>query len=198
MFTSALNSTASTSTAWWMLGWNDPLVSTLAPLENVAWLEYIHSLPLFVYFSQFISFWFQLVFVRPLLIFYLHGPRWGNWGMWGGAAPSDMCAYMTTVDAMHWKQHPDVCIHLIRQRFFSFLLLIYATVYLFVLFKLCYWLFCSCFGCCTSVSWWFVYKQNPYYGPTTTVSSFVSANCYSQSPNRTLSTSQLHQTNETK
>lgn len=132
---------------------NDTLVQLLSPIgtTHYSWMERIGEWYLLNYVMTFCSLLFHCLFVRPLAIFYLYGPRYGNWGMWGGVSPSDICAQLTHVDATHWIEHPQICNELIRKRFYSFLLLVYAILYagiilwlLYFVTRVCTWMLWRC------------------------------------------------------
>jgi hypothetical protein len=65
----------------------------------------------------------------PFEYLYLHGPRVGPYGFWQNMPPADVCAEMTGVGAAHWREHPLVCIKVIRDRAQSWTLLFYCAIY---------------------------------------------------------------------
>lgn len=77
--------------------------------------------------------------VRPLAVLYLHGPILRGFGMWGGAAPADICAQLTGVRSDHWLRHEDECLAHIRQHFDAIVVTLWFALCLFVGFKLVAW-----------------------------------------------------------
>ena len=67
---------------------------------------------------------------RPLATVYLKGPRWA--GCWAGRDPTDICAALTNVDAMHWRQESAECARVIFREFESWQVLLNTVMYIFV------------------------------------------------------------------
>ena len=57
---------------------------------------------------------------RPLRRLYLQGPSFFGVGFWGGAAPPDVCAQLSTVPAAFWAEHPGECEDVVTQHLQSF------------------------------------------------------------------------------
>jgi len=60
--------------------------------------------------------------VSPLRVLYFNGPSFYNVGFWGGMAPADACASLTTVAATAWatERMAGECAALLERRFQSF------------------------------------------------------------------------------
>jgi hypothetical protein len=72
----------------------------------------------------------------PLLYLYLYGPSFMGIGFWGGRPFEDICAAMTGVSSGHWFELAGRCQSIIKQRFDSFLVLLYVPLFYVVLFAL--------------------------------------------------------------
>lgn len=73
--------------------------------------------------------------VKPLARLYLWGPRWGNWGFWGGQTLHDICAQITSVSSDFWIKHPDECLVVISKSFYSLLILFESILYVVFIYK---------------------------------------------------------------
>jgi hypothetical protein len=70
------------------------------------------------------------VIEMPLIALYLHGPQWGGYGFWAGANNEDICATLTAVPAYHWATNEVVCSELIYNKFYSYMIGVYAIIYI--------------------------------------------------------------------
>lgn len=88
------------------------------------------------YYAKSLLFW---TVEYPLLLLYMHGPRFGSWGFWNGMDYWHICAEMSGVPSTHWliPENGVTCYQLIYQRFYSFIVLLYVSLYAAVLACLC-------------------------------------------------------------
>ena len=76
---------------------------------------------------------YQTVILQPLARLYVWGPSWGQWGFWNGRPKHDICAQITQVPSDFWLQHPEECIAVIGNTFYSLIVLWETIGYLILL-----------------------------------------------------------------
>lgn len=78
------------------------------------------------------------VFELPIWVMYLKGPSFFGVGFWENKDFDEICSELTRVSNQHWQHAADECRALIYQRFASFLVMFYVTVYFMVFWKVWY------------------------------------------------------------
>lgn len=82
-----------------------------------------------------------LMVEQPFGVLYRDGPAAGAYGFWQAKANADVCAELTAVPAAHWSVQAAECAALIERRAHSWVLLVYAALYVLVAWRL---LWCDC------------------------------------------------------
>lgn len=78
---------------------------------------------------------FFYCFIFPLYILYFNGSTfWGDYGFWNGKEYFQICYEKTKVESSFWKNNVKECVNLIKNDFFSFVVMFY---FIFILIFVC-------------------------------------------------------------
>lgn len=93
------------------------------------------------------SYIWNALFVLPLRTLYLQGPYMNGWGFWQGMSYADICAQLSGLDAIFWRQsieHEQGCELLIERKFQAMLTGTYAVVYFIIIAYVSIYGICCC------------------------------------------------------
>jgi len=95
-----------------------------------------HALTIAVISNETVPLWLQQIYssllLQPVAKLYLHGPSF--FGGWAGKAPETICAALTNVPEVFWKQNPTECFGLMGRDFYSWVTVLESLMYMFALF----------------------------------------------------------------
>lgn len=110
-------------------------VHGLVQNEFVSWLwACAHTIPGVPAMVHLIYGVCTLFILEPLAILYLHGPAMYGYGFWAGKEFPEICSALTGVSSGFWASHPDECTNLIRKRFDSFVIILFVSLYAYMIF----------------------------------------------------------------